>query len=182
MSQQQLFELGSKLIGLYCVVSSFPNLAGGTLEILMPKGTGDPSVGSFKSFSDVVFTLTFVLLLGIGLLLFRRTDVIRKIAFPEREEIYESNLEEPFTIGIKLYGVFLFLRTLPVFLRMLSTYIFVANSPLDNPPLIGPFFERMGNFIPPLISLLFGLLLFFRGELLSRWAFAVKNSTESIKE
>jgi hypothetical protein len=132
--------------------------------------------------SDVIFTLTFVLMFGIGLLLFRRTDVIRKIAFPEREEIYKSNLEEPFAIGIKLYGVFLFLRTLPAFLRMLSTYIFVANSPTDSPPMIGPFFERMGNFIPPLISLLFGLLLFFRGELLARWAFAVKSSDESIKE
>jgi hypothetical protein len=182
VSQQQLFELGSKFIGLYCVVSSFPNLVSGTIDLLMPKGTGDPRVSSYRLMSDMIFTLTFVLLFGIGLLLFRRADVIRKIAFPEQVDNYESNLEEPFAIGIKLFGVLLFLRTLPAFLRQLSTYIFVANSLTDTPPMVGQFFEWMGNFIPPLISLLFGLLLFFRGELLARWAFAAKSSDESIKE
>jgi hypothetical protein len=39
-------------------------------------------------------------------------------------------------------------------------------------------FESIGvatNFIPSMISVLVGLLLFFRGELLSNWAFAERN-------
>jgi hypothetical protein len=31
------------------------------------------------------------------------------------------------------------------------------------------------NFIPSMVSVLVGLLLFFRGELLSNWAFAERN-------
>ncbi|MSP38150.1 MAG: hypothetical protein EXR70_06635 [Deltaproteobacteria bacterium] len=180
MSQQQLFELGSKFIGLYCMVMSVPNLVSGVLEIILPKATREPRLDSFTSLSSVIFTLSFLLLSGIGLFVFRRADVVRKFAFAGDDQVYDSKLEEPFAIGVKLFGAFLFLRTLPRFLRQLSQYIFIVNSSLDFPPVASPLMERLTNFLPDLVSLLFGLLLFFRGELLSCWAFATNKPSESI--
>jgi hypothetical protein len=180
VTQQQLFELGSKFIGLYCMVMSLPSLVSGVLEIILPKATREPRLDSFTSLSSVIFTLSFLLLFGIGLFVFRRADVVRKFAFAGDDPVYDTNLEEPFTIVIKLFGASLFLRTLPRFLRLVSQYIFVVNSSLAFPPVTSVFMEKLTNFLPDLVSLLFGLLLFLRGELLSRWAFAVNKPNESI--
>jgi hypothetical protein len=87
-------------------------------------------------------------------------------------ESQSSELEEFFSVGVKLFGAFLAVRELSGFARVLSNFIFIATSQDSSASNTAEAIGMPFNILPSLVTILFGVLLFLRGELLSKWAFA----------
>ena len=177
MNSQPLFELGSKLIGLYFLVMSVPVLLdltiGGLLSGLVDQQVSGPPRSYLILRTSGLF---FVIILGLALI--KTSGFFRRIAFPEREELSDAEIRGLFTVGVKLFGAFLAMREFMSFIKLLSNFITISTLFSGHPNIP----ESMGiatNFFPSLVSILFGLLLFFRGEMLSRWAFAARRDVEN---
>lgn len=65
--------------------------------------------------------------------------------------------------------------TIPIFLRVLSNYLLVETSPYTAGGMVAQLLGMKTDFRPQLVSVIFGVLLFFRGELLTSWAFPLDN-------
>jgi hypothetical protein len=116
---------------------------------------------------------------GVGLYLLRDGSLIHRVAFQSDGHESTIRLAELFTLGVKLYGIYLVIGNIPVLATLLSNFLFVANS-IDYGTGHG-IAEGLGmrtNFLPTLVSMLFGVLLIFRGELLSSWAFAERRNVK----
>jgi hypothetical protein len=174
MTAQQLLEVGSKLIGLYFLALSAPILLSVTVGWLfsnMWHKTGGAQTMIYISIS----TVGLLVLMVFGWVLIRATDFVLRHVFKHDRELSESRDIEMFTIGVKLFGAFLAMSEFLEFTRLLSNFSLVSSIFSDH----GNIAESIGiatNFIPALVAVLFGLLLFFRGELLSNWAFAERTS------
>jgi hypothetical protein len=134
---------------------------------------------SYCEAQSVLLLLSPVLLGGIGVQLLRSGSLLSRLAFKDGSDERPSHTAEFFTVGVKLYGIYLCVANIPTFLSSLSHFLFVANSSYG----VGRgVMEGLGlqiNFLPALVSIMFGVLLFFRGELLSRWAFADRLRVEN---
>lgn len=165
----QLLDVGSKLIGLYFLVFSAPLLLSVTVGLVfsnMWDGIDDAPVRIYIAVS----ILGLIVVMSCGWALFRRSGFLLRIVFKESGELTGDAVKETFTIGVRLIGVFVGMAEFLNFTKLLSNHSMLSS-------LAGPYgsAETMGmatNFIPSMVSVLAGLLLFFRGELLANWAFA----------
>ena len=119
-----------------------------------------------------IFGLIVYVLMGWALI--RKSRFILRYVFKESGEPSGSRIKDVFTIGVKLFGAFVAMAEFLSFTRLLSNSSMVSSLLGEH----GNLAESMGvatNFIPSMVSVLAGLLLFFRGELLANWAFAERN-------
>jgi len=178
MDARFYFVLGSKLIGLYCLVLAVIYFV--------------PVIGSFFSRTDqrgptdyfaiiyFALILTPVLLTGIGLYLIKDGALVHNLAFPENGSELTVGMESLFTLAIKLYGVFLTASSLPPLLKVLSNFIFFANMPYDFSNTVADSLGIKTDFLPYLSSLLLGIYFVLRGERVTRLAF--RNAKSEIGE
>ena len=177
MEQRHVFEIGARLLGLYFLVLVLPYLFGSITQAVVLFGTTG-QVFVRDKLNDTLTLVSDVLLVVIALCLLKGSHFLRRIVFPELEDVSTSRMEEYFTVGVKLLGVFLAVRTIPSLMRALSYFLFIATSPSDSAGTAVHFMGSKAYFVPQLVSILFGVLLVFRGELLTKWAFPADQEPE----
>jgi hypothetical protein len=178
MEQRQLFETGARLLGLYFLVRVLPYFVGSITQAVILFGTTG-QVFVRERLYDSLSLVSDVLLVVIGLCLLKGSHFIRRIALQEQEDASTSRIKEFFTVGVKLVGVLLAVGTIPSLMRALSYFLFIATSPSDSANTAVHVMGSKAYFVPQFVSILFGVLLFFRGELLSSWAFAERKAVEN---
>jgi len=130
MDARYYFVLGSKLIGLYCLVLA-PIYFVPVVGSIFTRSTYQPEEAGYFRAIFLALILVPVLLAGIGFYLVRDGAFVHNLAFPENGSHLTLGMEGLFTLAIKLYGVFLATSSIPHLLRMLSNFIFVADMPYD---------------------------------------------------
>ena len=169
MNQRGYFQVGMKLIGLYFVAYSLIALLGSVSTVIsFVSSNKEADKFGIHYFLSIVSPM---LLMAIALYLLRSLKFLPRIAFPNSDTAPSENLAGYFTIGTKLYGAFVAVGAMPTFLKSLANFLFVAN---QDSPHAGVAAWATGlriNFAPELAVIIFGIFLFLRGELLTRWAF-----------
>jgi len=171
MDSKNYFLIGTKLIGLFYLIFALPVLLGIIPMIFYMTLGWDPTTRMFEA-QAVLLLLSPILLGGIGIQLLRNGSFLSRLALKDGSDERSSQTAEFFTVGVKLYGIYLCVANIPAFLSSLSHFLFVANSSYGVGRGVTEGLGLRTNFLPALVSIMFGVLLFFRGELLSRWAFA----------
>jgi len=178
MDSKSWFLIGAKLIGLFYLIFALPVLLG-IIPMLSYMTLGwDPTPRMFGA-QAVLLLLSPILLGGVGLQLLRSGSLLSRLALKEGPEEEQSQTVEFFTVGVKLYGVYICVANIPTLLSSLSHFLFLANSSYGVGRGVAEGLGLRTNFLPALVSIMFGVLLFFRGELLSRWAFADRQRVET---
>jgi hypothetical protein len=171
MDVRHYFILGSKLIGLYSLV-----LALLYFVELIPSFVGN----SLYSAEDAAYFRTVrlflvlapILLTIVGLYLIRGGVFIHRMAFPENGPVSSVGpMEGLFTLGIKLYGVFLIANSIPYLLKLIANYILVASGHWRVADAAADVVGIETDFIPYLVRILLGLYFLLRGETITRLAF-----------
>ncbi len=170
MELKYYFVLGSKLIGLYFLVVAVVYLVS-----VVPSMVGSSSYPQEEaSYYRTIYFLTFltpVLLVIIGYYLIRSGTFVHDLAFPKDRLNTSRGMEALFTLGIKLYGVFLVADSIPKLLRLISNYIFVFNSPYDYSDTVADFLGIKTNFLPYLATMILGFYFLVWGSSVTRLAF-----------
>jgi hypothetical protein len=178
MDARYYFVLGSKLIGLYCLVLAliyFVPVIGSifTRSIYAPEDVGYVKIVFFA------LILVPVLLAGIGFYLMRDGALVHNLAFPEDSSNLTLGMESVFTLAIKLYGVFLVTSSIPNLMRIFSNFVFVANLRSPSRDIIADFMGINRDFLPSLVSILLGVYFLLRGETITELAFRKPRVIES---
>jgi len=178
MDLRYYFVLGSKLIGLYCLVLALI-YAVPIIPFFFFKTNYQQDVAGYYNIIYLAFFLTPMFLAGLGLYLIRDGGFVHDLAFPAKSAISKIDMEHLFTLGIKLYGVFLAAGSIPNLLKLLANYIFVSNLPYD---FSGTVADNMGfkrDFLPELVSIILGIYFVLRGETITRLAFWKQGDADS---
>lgn len=169
MNQRDYFQVGVKLIGLYSLVYVLTTLLGVLPTVIA--FVGSSKMADKFSVHHLLSIISVLLLTVVGLYLLRARRFVHRINFPTNESAPSENLHDYFTIGTKLYGVFVALGTIPPFLKSLANFLFFSTQDFQHADIITEASNIRVNFAPDLAVIIFGIFLFLRGELLTRWAF-----------
>jgi hypothetical protein len=177
MDLRYYFVLGSKLIGLYCLVLALIYFVP-VVPSFFGQGYQREEAGYYRIIY-LSFILTPILLAAFGLYLVRGGDFIHDLAFPENSTTSTIGMEHLFTLGIKLYGVFLVAGSIPHLLKLLSNYVFVANLPYNFSNTVADNIGIRTDFMPYLASMILGVYFVLRGETITRIAFRKPRGDDS---
>ena len=172
MSAGQYFLAGAKLIGLYYLIWGLISLVSAIL--FMPKA-GQAMIGMGYSYAPLL--IIPVVLMFLSIYLMKGRQFVRLIEFDSDEgEEEETKLGNLFTVFVKLFGIYLIIGNLTGFASDLANYLWVIGdaSPYESRAAVAELFGRRTNILPTVMSMLFGVLLLCRGELLAYWAFKRK--------
>jgi hypothetical protein len=165
MNQKGLFEVGAKLLGLYALGLVLPALLGITSMInsflKYPKET-DRFVISY-----LPLLATPILFAVFGAYLLKSRALADHVFSDETEGAPVSQLAEYFTIGIKLYGIYLVVGTISRFLQVLANLFFITTQQQQMAGLL----HMNINIVSHLAVIAFGLALLFKGEILASWIY-----------
>jgi len=102
MTEKDYFQVGAKLIGLYCLVLMLPVLLGVLSTIIVIAGnTSDPlGVQYIPLFASPI------LLVALGVYLLKSRAFAHRISFEGIVGMSNSKLPQYFTVGTKLSGFF----------------------------------------------------------------------------
>jgi len=180
MNQNQYFQIGAKLIGLYYLVMAMISIVS-----ILPAFFAVPRArGTFYGikFSYVPLLIVPVLLAVVALFLIRGSSFARYVELESGSSQTSAKMAEFFTVGAKLYGIYLIIGNLQNFARVLSNYLWLISdpSPYSSRGLAAEATGIGTNFFPQLVSIMFGILLLLRGELLTRWALPTNNETKEV--
>jgi hypothetical protein len=180
MELRYYFVLRSKLIGLYYLVLALPYFVA-LVPSFFAKSPYPHEGADYYRIIKFLLILTPVLLTVIGLYLIRSGAFVHDLAFPDNNPTPSIGMEALFTLGIKLYGVFLVAGSIPNLLKLLSNYIFVANSPYDFSDTVADMIGIKTDFLPYLASMILGLYFVVSGETITRLAFLKQRDDDSEK-
>lgn len=167
MTEKDYFQVGAKLIGLYCLVLMLPVLLGVLSTIIVIAGnTSDP-----LGVQHIPLFASPILMVALGVYLLKSRAFAHRISFEGIGGMSNSKLPEYFTVGTKLYGVFLIVGTIPSFLTLLANFLFVVNQRVRYADIVTAATGLKTNFVPDLAMIIFGIFLLFKGEIVTLWAF-----------
>jgi hypothetical protein len=178
MDLRYYFVLGSKLIGLYCLVLALIYFVP-IIPSFFVKTIYQQEEAGYYRIIYLAFILTPIFLAGLGLYLIRDGGFIHDLAFPQNNTTATIEMEHLFTLGIKLYGVFLAADSIPHLLKLLSNYIFVVNLPYDFSQTAADHIGMKTDFMPYLASLILGGYFVLKGETITRVAFRKSSGDDS---
>jgi hypothetical protein len=178
MDLRYYFVLGSKLIGLYCLVLALIYFVP-IIPSFFVKTIYQQEEAGYYRIIYLAFILTPIFLAGLGLYLIRDGGFIHDLAFPAKGATFTVEMEHLFTLGIKLYGVFLAASSIPHLLKLLANYIFVFNQPYDFSRTVADNMGFKTDFLPELVSIILGVYFVLRGETITRLAFWKRRDSDS---
>lgn len=178
MDARYYFILGSKLIGLYCLVLALMYFVP-VIGSIFTRSTYQPEEAGYFRAIFLALLLVPVLLAGIGFYLVRDGTFVHDLAFPKNGSHLTLGMEDLFTLAIKLYGVFLATSSIPHLFRMLSSFVFVAGMPYDFRNTLADSMGFKTDFLPSLVSILLGIYFLFRGETITGLAFRKPRGIDS---
>ena len=167
MSEKLVFEVGIRLLGLHFLLQGLPLflITVGELLVSVEAKNGLPEKENWYRLMSSVGYLIFIVM---GAWLMRGPSFFIEWLFKrDRQWKLQGNSS---WLERSCLAVLLVIGTVPSLLDALTYFLLFAVSPFAGPDL-----ETRAYFVPQLGSMLFGILLFFRGELLANWAFAERN-------
>jgi len=179
MSQRDYFQVGAKLIGLYCLVLVVPVFLGLLPTVIMLAGDSTKVSDQF-GFQLLPLFASPILLGTLGLYLLKSRSFGDRIVHTGTVSASASKLPEYFTAGAKLYGVFLVAGTIPGFLKLLANFLFVLNQASPHADIVTAVTGLRINFVPDLAMIGFGILLLLKGELVTIWAFPTAEEEQTV--
>ncbi len=171
MNQRDYFELGSKLIGLYCLVIALPLFPGSVFYLFSdPRYAGEKDKDLLLA---AVSILTPLILAALGIYLLKKGALIHKMAFPASRDDVHPSLAASFNVAVKLYGVYMIVRSLPTLSRRFSNYIWVGDpsDPYNTRAITVEAFGINTDFVSMLINITIGICLLTMGHALIAFAF-----------
>lgn len=176
MNQREWFILGSKLVGVYCLALAVPTFITHISTAFIPIGYPEDMARIYKVYGFLLI-LAPVLLALFGFYLIKSGAIVHDLAYPGgRSE--ELNTEALFTIGIKVYGVYLLAGSVVEGLKITSTYIFVSNAPAYMST-VQELYGLQTNLLPTIGSAVLAIYFLFSGQRLARLAAAGVRKTEA---
>ena len=174
MSEKLAFEVGIRLLGIYFLFRGLPLFLITVAELLLPV-EAKSGILEKENWYRLTSSVGYLIFIIMGVWLMKGPSFFYRMAFQEEESA--ESAREFFAIGSKLFGVLLVIGTIPSLLEALTYFLLIAKSGFA-----GAVLESRAYFVPQLGSMLFGVLLFFRGELLANWAFADRNPVAGADE
>jgi len=168
MNQKEWFVLGSRLVGLYCLALAVPSFLTYTTTIFVPPGYPEDMTRFYRVYG-VLMLLTPLLLAWFGWYLIKRGTVVHELAYPGFSGVSSLNTEGLFTVGIKVYGVYLVAGSFVEGLKIFSSYIFVSNAPAYMST-AQELYGLQTNLLPTLGSATLGIFFFIWGQSLAHLA------------
>jgi len=169
MTQKDYFQVGAKLIGLYFMMLALPIFLG-IFPMVIAVTSSSEKVSDQFGVQHLPLFASPILVAVLGLYLLKSHRFVHRVFFEDGQHIRTSGLPEYFTVGAKLYGVFLIVGTLPTFLKLLGNFLFAFNYLSHADMITGEAGLRI-NFVPDLAMIGFGIFLLFKAEIITAWAF-----------
>src|SRR5262249_5266878 len=114
-----------------------------------------------------------------GVYLLKSRAFSHRLCSEETDGVSNSKLAEYFAVGAKLYGIFLIVGTIPKFLTLLANFLFVVNRGFPEADIVTAATGLRTNFVPDLAMIIFGILLLFKSETVTLWAFPSGNEDDT---
>lgn len=169
MNQREWFILGSKLVGLYCLALAVPTFITHGSAIFIPAGYPEDMARMYRVYGFLMI-LTPVLLGLFGFYLIKNGAIVHQLAYPGGAS-GGLDTEGLFTIGIKVYGVYLLAGSTVEGLKIISGYIFVSNAPAYMST-VQELYGLQTNLLPTLGSAALAIFFLLGGQSLARLAVA----------
>ena len=169
MNKKGLFEVGAKLIGVYALVLVLPALLG--ISSMIRMFFTIPNESNRFGIENLPLLATPILIAAFGLYLMKNRTLADHVFPPTSEDARSSKLTEYFTIGIKLYGIYLLVGTISGFLQVLANLFFLTSDPHRTAGIVADTLGMDINVLSYLAVIALGLALLFKGEILASWVF-----------
>lgn len=169
MGTKDFFALGSKLLGVYCFASAIQELFNASpAEIAQAAELVETAVifkipGWLTSARAAILTL-------LGFYLIRDSSYVHDLAFRQDEDEWAISPKHFFVLGVKLYGVYLIVSSVPGVLTIISNGLQV----LGAAPYLSTDMEMDGiksNLLATVYELSLGFYFLVRGRDLIRLAY-----------
>jgi len=160
MTGKDYFILGCKLFGVYSLFMGVTLLITAAPGFFPPKNLGDMQ-NVYTATIIVSLLISIIYIIG-GLYLLRDADHLYRYAYPE-DTSSEIDIEEKFTLFIKMLGLYLIVSYFPDLLRTVSSYFIYTNAPAG----FDMFHERQFSYLNAASSIwgvAFGLYLLIGGK------------------
>jgi len=176
LDARQSFRVGAKLIALYYLIMALPTLLGLVFQILpMVQGPWERFDTLGASFAAAL--LFPVMLAVVGLYILRDGALFQRWTESADDFDNTDNMVQCFAVGVKLFSVYFVLSSIPTLSQRLANFLLLVYS--RDAGFIAEGLGMSTNFLPQIVVIMFGLLLLARGDLLTRWAFADRQRTET---
>jgi len=178
MKGRDYFILGSKLFGIWCLFQGIAGLIA-TASTFVSAPDLDPELHKIYMVTTVVTRLIPILFIASGIYLIRGGSHLYRFAYPEENET--NNLEEQFTVFVKMLGIYLLVDYIPDLLKTISSFITYTHAP----QYFNTFREQGFTYVHAASSIggvLTGLYCLKSGKLFIRWAMQSLQTTDSIDE
>src|SRR5262249_6338498 len=155
MTEKDYFQVGAKLIGLYCLVLMLPVLLGVLSTIIVIAGnTSDPlGVQYIPLFASPI------LLVALGVYLLKSRAFAHRISFEGIVGMSNSKLPQYSPFGMNRWGFFVIGGLFPIFLTLLASFLFVINQRVPYAYIVTAATGLKTNFVPDLAMIIFGIFL-----------------------
>ncbi|MBI4708352.1 MAG: hypothetical protein HY761_10600 [Candidatus Omnitrophica bacterium] len=179
MKGRDYFILGSKLFGIWCLFQGIAGLIA-TASTFVSAPDLDPELHKIYMVTTVVTRLIPILFIASGIYLLRGGNHLYKFAYPDDLE-EGPELEEKFTIFVKMLGIYLLVSYIPDLLKAISSFVAYTHAP----QYFNMFREQGFTYVHAASSIggvLTGLYCLKSGKLFIRWAMQSLKTTDSIDE
>ncbi len=166
MTKHEWASFALKLLGLYTVIESLPLLQPLTELTALPAGTAKASVLHGWMLAGFGLFLLFVLMVLVGLLLFRYSRELAPHLVGQDHPLHESSTltgRDVQAIGFSIVGVLIFLRALPGFYHAVWRWLDMITSRVAEPYRSAPR-VLWPDFLPAALQLALALVLFFQAR------------------
>ncbi len=173
MNQKDYFILGSKLLGIYCLVLSFSYLIGAVEVLIEPLGFPNDYIQAAIAIRIIEWLIP-VFYISLGIYLIRKGSFLYNLIFPNQAASY-SDLAVKFMLFQKLLGLYLLVTAFPNFLKMVSNFFIVFGTPDYMIPNLHDKFLYL-NTLPSIATVALGYYLVKDGRLFLKWGFGNENA------
>ncbi len=167
MKTRDYFILGSKLFGIWCLFQGIAALIG-TASTFFTPSVVDAEYQRMYMIATVTARLIPVLFIATGIYLLRGGSHLYKFAYPDETD-ETAEIEEKFTVFVKMLGIYLLVIYIPDLLKAISSFITYMNAP----PYYDMFREKGFTVVHAASSIggvITGLYCLKSGQLFIKWA------------
>lgn len=175
MTDRDLFFLGCKLFGLYCLVLGIPYILA-IIPLFFPQPEVAEEYSRILRISKIVSFLIPAIYISGGFYLIKDSNFLYELAYRGKIK-QESDFGGKILVFIKMLGLFLVVDFFPDVLNQMSEFLIRINTPK-----VYDFFSQshftISHGISSIGSMIFGIYLFISGKYFARM-FMSKDISES---
>ena len=165
ITDKDLFYLGCKLFGIYCLVLGIPFMLA-VIPIFFPGPQLGAEYSRILRISRIVSLLIPLIYIGGGLYLIKDAKLLYNLAYREKGE-HNAFFEDKILVFIKMLGLFLVVTFFPEVLKQISDFLIRLNTS-EQYDFVSQNYFTISRAISSLGSMIFGAYLFIGGKFVLR--------------